>query len=126
MLTPLVPDRYLKSVLNVLLVRVTCYDRTWEGRGAGGAKRHRYTFKNNIEDIARASIRKLAHRAGFFRMSALVYNETRAVLNVFVGNLVQDAVVYTEHANRKTATKVDGRLYALKRQRRTFYDLKPK
>ncbi|KAG6959874.1 hypothetical protein JG687_00008528 [Phytophthora cactorum] len=45
----------------------------------------------------------------FFRMSALVYNETRAVLNVFVGNLVQDAVVYTEHANRKTATKVDGR-----------------
>ncbi|KAG6958776.1 hypothetical protein JG688_00010365, partial [Phytophthora aleatoria] len=25
---------YLKSVLNVLQVRVTCYDRTWEGRGA--------------------------------------------------------------------------------------------
>ncbi|KAG6957107.1 hypothetical protein JG688_00011113, partial [Phytophthora aleatoria] len=65
------------------------------GRGAGDAKRHRYIFKNNIEGISRAPIRKLARRAGVIRMSVLVHNETRAVLNVFVRNLVHDAVVYT-------------------------------
>ncbi|KAF1786760.1 Histone-fold [Phytophthora cactorum] len=91
---------YLKSVLNVLLVRVTCYDRTWEGRGAGGAKRHRYTFKNNIEVLQGLPFANLLIGRGF-RMSALVYNETRAVLNVFVAILFRTLLsirnTQTEH-----------------------------
>jgi histone H4 len=54
------------------------------------------------------------------RISALVYEETTAVLKVFVQNLVRDAVVYTEHANRKTVLTMDV-LYALKHQGRTLY-----
>jgi len=53
-------------------------------------------------------------------MSALVCEEARAVLKVFVSNLIQDAVVYTEHANRKTVTMRDV-VYALKHQGRTIY-----
>jgi histone H4 len=97
----------------------------WRGKGAkgvgtGGAKRHRFILRNNIEGISRSSIRKLARRAGVVRMSALAYHESRAVLSVFVRHLVRDAVVYSEHANRKTVTKMDV-LYALKRQGRTLY-----
>ncbi|ETI33899.1 hypothetical protein F443_19470 [Phytophthora nicotianae P1569] len=40
-------------------------------------------------------------------MSALIYEETRAVLNVFVQNLVQDAIVYTEYRDCKTVSKMD-------------------
>jgi histone H4 len=90
------------------------------GLGKGGTKRHRRILYYSIEGISRASIRKLARRAGVMRMSTLVYNETRAVLKVFVQHLVQDAVVYTEHARRKTVTKMDV-LYALKRQGRKPY-----
>ncbi|ETO62728.1 hypothetical protein F444_19422 [Phytophthora nicotianae P1976] len=53
-------------------------------------------------------------------MSALIYEETRAVLNVFVQNWVQDAIVYTEYRDCKTVSKMDV-LYALKRQDRTLY-----
>jgi histone H4 len=90
------------------------------GLDTGGTKRHHCILYNNIDGIPRASIRKLARRAGVIRISTLVYNKTRAVLNVFVQHLVQDAVVYTENARRKTVTKMNV-LYALKRQGRTFY-----
>jgi histone H4 len=54
------------------------------------------------------------------RMSTLACEEARAVLKVFVSNLIQDAVVYTEHANRKTVTMRDV-VYALQYQGRTIY-----
>jgi histone H4 len=50
-------------------------------------------LSDNIQGISRASIRKLARRAGVIRMSELVCREARSVLKVFVRNLVQDAVV---------------------------------
>ncbi|KAE8975856.1 hypothetical protein PR001_g25582 [Phytophthora rubi] len=61
-----------------------------------------------------------ARRAGVMRISGLVYYETRAVLRVFLTNLVRDAVTYTEHGNRKTVTHIDV-LYTLKHQGRTLY-----
>jgi histone H4 len=91
-----------------------------KGLGAGGSKRHRFILRDSSQGISRRTIRRLARRAGVMRMSALVYEETRAVLKVFVGTLVHDAVVYTEHANRKTVTTTDV-LYALKRQGRILY-----
>jgi hypothetical protein len=39
---------------------------------------------------------------------------------VFLENVVRDAVTYTEHARRKTVTAMDV-VYALKRQGRTLY-----
>ncbi|KAG4045347.1 hypothetical protein PC123_g19239 [Phytophthora cactorum] len=91
-----------------------------KGVGTGGSKRHRYILRDNIQDISNQSIRRLAGRAGVKRMSALIYQRTRAVLNVFVRNLAQDALKYTEHANRKTMSTMDV-IYALKHQGRTLY-----
>ena len=42
------------------------------------------------------------------------------VLQVFLENVIRDAVTYTEHARRKTVTAFDV-VYALKRQGRTLY-----
>eukprot|EP00644_Phytophthora_capsici_P014396 jgi/Phyca11/98892/e_gw1.3.200.1 len=91
-----------------------------KGRGCGGANRHRIIKRDTIQGIAKPAIRRLARRAGIIRMSGLVYHETRAVLRVFLGNLVRDAVTYTEHGKRKTVTAMDV-LHALKRQGRTLY-----
>jgi histone H4 len=91
-----------------------------KGAGKSGSQRHRYILRENIQSRSRRSIRRLARRAGVMRISALVYEETTAVLKVFVQNLVRDAVVYTEHANRKTVLTMDV-LYALKHQGRTLY-----
>ncbi len=55
-----------------------------------------------------------------FRISGLIYEETRAVLKAFLESVVRDAVCYTEHARRKTVTSWDV-IYALKRQGRTLY-----
>ncbi|KAG6959225.1 hypothetical protein JG688_00010164, partial [Phytophthora aleatoria] len=91
-----------------------------KGVGQGGSKCHRRILRDTIQGISRVSIRRLARRAGVVRMSALVYEAIRAVLKVFVSNLVQDAVVYSEYANRKAITAMDV-IHALKRQGRTLY-----
>lgn len=44
----------------------------------------------------------------------------RLVVQVFLENVIRDAVTYTEHARRKTVTAFDV-VYALKRQGRTLY-----
>merc|ERR1712224_1095589 len=67
-----------------------------------------------------AAIRRLARRGGVKRISGLIYEETRGVLEVFLENVIRDAVTYTEHARRKTVTAMDV-VYALKRPGRTLY-----
>ena len=56
----------------------------------------------------------------YSRITVSIYEETRAVLKVFLENVVRDAVTYTEHVKRKTVTAMDV-VYALKRQGRTLY-----
>lgn len=90
------------------------------GLGKGGAKRHRKVLRDNIQGIAKPAIRRLARRAGVKRISGLIYEETRGVLRHFLERLVGDAVIYTEHAKRKTVTAMDV-VYALKRQGRPMY-----
>ncbi|KAG6952103.1 hypothetical protein JG688_00013423 [Phytophthora aleatoria] len=68
-------------------------------------------MKRGHSCISNQSIRRLARRARVKRMSALIYQQTRAVLKFFVRNLVQDALKYTEHANRKTMSTMDA-IYA--------------
>ena len=118
--------------------------------GKGGAKRHRKVLRDNIQvlelhpnlglmyfhqGITKPAIRRLARRGGVKRISGLIYEETRGVLKVnlcieltyilptrqvFLENVIRDAVTYTEHAKRKTVTAMDV-VYALKRQGRTLY-----
>ena len=49
-----------------------------------------------------------------------VYEEVRRVLKMFLADVVQDAVIYCEHARRKTVSLMDV-IYALRRKGRTVY-----
>ena len=57
-----------------------------------------YAHRNNIQGITKAAIRKLARKGGCKRISALVYEEVRGVLKVFLQNILKDTVCYTCHA----------------------------
>jgi histone H3/H4 len=94
---------------------------TGKGFGKPGAIRHRqFRLQDNIKGITKPAIRRLARRGGCKRISGFIYEETRNVLRVFLENLIQDVVTYTEYAQRKTVTVQDV-LYALKRQGKTLY-----
>jgi histone H4 len=73
-----------------------------------------------IQGITKPAIRRLARRGGVKRISGLIYEETGGVLNVFLENVIRDAVTYTEHTKRMSVTAMDV-VYALKRQGRTLY-----
>jgi histone H4 len=90
-----------------------------KGLGKGGAKRHRKVLRDNIQGITKPAIRRLARRGGTKRISGLIYEETRGTLKDFLQNTIKDAVIYTEHARRKTVTALDV-VHALKRQGRTL------
>lgn len=90
------------------------------GKTGKGAVRHRKVLRDNIKGITKPAIRRLARRGGVKRISGMVYEETRGVLKVFLQHVIGDAVVYVEHARRKTVTAMDV-VYALKRQGRTLY-----
>jgi histone H4 len=99
--------------------------KAWTGgKGKGkaymGAMRHRKVLRDNIKGITKPAIRRLARRGGVKRMSGGIYESTRDCLYSFLQEIIRDAVVYTEHARRKTVTSMDV-VYALKRQGRTLY-----
>ena len=73
-----------------------------------------------LQGIGKQCIRRLARRGGVKRLSGLVYEETRGVLKTFLENIINDTVIYTTHARRKTVTAMDV-VHALKRQGRTLY-----
>ena len=87
-----------------------------------GAKRFTSTksTKETIMGITKPAIRRLARRGGVKRIAGGIYNETRNVLSCFLQNIVNDSIIYTECAKRKTVTALDV-VYALKRQGRTLY-----
>ncbi|KAK5901757.1 hypothetical protein CesoFtcFv8_007085 [Champsocephalus esox] len=92
------------------------------GKELGKGKRtfHRQVHRDHIQGITKPAIRRLARRGGVKRISGLIYEMTREVLKVFLENVIRDAIIYTEHAKRKTMTAFDV-VYALKRQGRTLY-----
>jgi histone H4 len=92
-----------------------------KGKGKGGLKRFKNAkLSDNIRGVTKPAIRRLARRGGVKRISGLVYDETRGVLKAFLGNVIQDAVSFTEYARRKTVTAMDV-VMALKRQGKTLY-----
>ena len=91
-----------------------------KGLGKGGAKRHRKVLRDNIQGITKPAIRRLARRGGVKRISGLIYEETRSVRKVYLGNIIRDSVTYAEHARRNTVTAMDV-VYAMKRQGKTLY-----
>ena len=85
-----------------------------------GAKRVKRNSKDVILGITKPAIRRIARRGGVKRISNSIYEETRIVLKNFLDGVIRDAIVYTEHARRKTVIAMDI-IYALKRQGRSLY-----
>lgn len=92
------------------------------GKGGGAAVRHRHIRRANIQGVTKPAIRRLARRGGVKRIAGGVYEETRGVLKIFLEHIVRDAVLYTEHAGRKTVTSMDV-VRALKRNGRCLYGM---
>ena len=76
--------------------------------------------RENIRAISKGAIRRLARRAGVRRIGSNVYSDIRNATEDFVTRVVNDSIVYAEHANRKTITALDV-LHALRRRGRTLY-----
>ncbi|KAL7937988.1 histone-fold-containing protein [Trichoderma chlorosporum] len=91
------------------------------GKSVGiGVKRHRKILKDSINGVTKPAIRRLARRGGVKRISAMVYEETRTALKLFLTGVLRDAVTYVEYRKAKTVTLEDI-LHSLKRRGRTLY-----
>jgi histone H4 len=82
-------------------------------------KRYR-SSRETIKGVTNPAIKRLARRGGVKRLSNKVCDEVRATLKAFVAQVMKDAVLYTEHSNRKTVTPADI-VHALKRQGKSIY-----
>jgi histone H4 len=84
------------------------------------AKRHQHRQRDAIDGISKPAIKRLSHRGGIKRLAEPVYAGVRAVLKIFLQNVLRDAVSYTDHARRKTIT-VEDMKHALERQGQPMY-----
>ena len=94
------------------------------GLGKGGkynAKRHKVSkYAEEIDGITKPSIRRLARRSGIKRINGFFYQDVRGTIKVFLEKILQDALIYTSYARRKTLTAADV-IYALKKNDRPIY-----
>lgn len=84
------------------------------GNGRKGAKRRNNATNVTNQTLPNKVILRLARRGGVKRLSALVYDQTRDILRVFLENLIRDAFAYSKYSKRNTVTALDVS-YALKR-----------
>ena len=84
------------------------------------SKKKRKIITNLKIGISNRAIRRLARRGGVKRISELIYEETKSILKSYLEKVLKDAIIYTEHAKRKTVTSLDV-IYALKRQGKSLY-----
>ena len=80
--------------------------KSGDAKGASN-KRQKKVLRENLKNITKGAIRRLARRGGVKRISSEVYEEVRKTLKTFVEGVVRDATAYTEHAKRKTVTALD-------------------
>ena len=57
--------------------------------------------------LSKGAVRRLARRGGVKRISGEVYREANSILKVFLKNIIESAVLYVDHAKRKTVTPRD-------------------
>lgn len=72
-----------------------------------GPVRHAKPLKDNIQGITAPAIRRMARRAGVKRISGTVYEDQRERIKNLVTMVLRSAIVYTQHARRKTVTPMD-------------------
>ena len=76
-------------------------------------KKHKKIIKDSISGITNPAILRLARKAGIKSLSALMYEEVRGILMLYLESLLKATVTYTEHGRRTTIQETDVR-YALK------------
>jgi histone H4 len=85
------------------------------GSGRSGLKRHgRRAMLDGSSALSRPALRRLARRAGVKRINAGIYEEAPTAMRAWLGKVIADAAVYTEHARRMTVT-INDVLLSLKR-----------
>ena len=96
------------------------------GKGTVTPKRFRHANKRgpvigtNCDGLTRPAIRRLARRGGVKRISDDTYETAQDAQRLFLELVIRDAVLYTEHARRKTVTALDV-VYSLKRNGKTLF-----
>ena len=83
-------------------------------------KRSRKVLRDSIQGVTNPAIRRIARRGGVKRMSGLVYDATRVTIKNWLTDVIGGAVLYSDHAHRKTVTTMDV-IYALKCNGLTMY-----
>jgi len=86
--------------------------------GLGGAKRHKKILPK--QPIKKAYIKKLARRAGIKLIKQDLYDDTREAANLFLKEIISNAVEIMLGNNRKTISGDDIR-YALKLRGLRYY-----
>ncbi|KAJ7061423.1 histone H4 [Mycena amicta] len=84
------------------------------------ARRRAMILRDAVLGISRPSLRRLSRRAGVKRASHTMYDDSRAMLKVFLKRVIEDAALYAGHGYRTTVTQMDVQ-YALKRSSIIFY-----
>lgn len=88
--------------------------------GGKVAKRHKKVLRDPILGVTKAAIKRLARRGGAKRISATMFEKIREFLDKYVEEVAHDAVIYAQHARRKTVYPMDS-VYALNRLGRKMY-----
>ena len=76
-------------------------------------RRSRKVFRDSVQRITKAQIRRLARRGGVKRLDERVYEEMRGELRMFLERVICQATLYAEFRRRLTISKLDV-MYALK------------
>lgn len=99
---------------------ITKMIQTFNDKQAGKPLRHREIRRDNIDRITKGSLKRLARRAGVKTISGSAYVSGRAELKAFLEVLVQNTILYTTHAKRKTVLAEDV-VHALRHQKLAMY-----
>lgn len=75
------------------------------GKGLSGARRRRIVLRGNIQGLTKPAIKRLVHRAGVTRVSALIYEEIRGITSVYLKDLIHRMVVFVK-AERMSTIKM--------------------
>lgn len=92
-----------------------------QGKGKGLVKRYYdKKAKGALEGIGKPCIRRMARRGGVKRISGAIYGEARGVMREYMAGVIGEAIIYMEHAKRRTVTAMDV-VNALKRRGNVLY-----
>jgi histone H4 len=90
-------------------------------RAAGPVIKRRVHFKaRGQKAITKGSVKRLARRGGVKRISGDCVEAANKALRVFLTDVIQNAVVYADHGNRRTVTTQDV-LLSLKQLNKIMY-----